>query len=219
MHVVIIGAGRIGCTLAKWLIAAGHEVAVIARDPARCTPLENEIGSVTVMGEGTEGAVLERAGAARANVVVATCGSAADNMVACQLARHNFSVELTIGLVKSEDHARLFNLLGINSPVNVTELISHRFQETLSIDNVTQLMEISGPNASVLFTIRIPADSVNVDKLVKDITLPIGSLIPMIIGRDGTTWIPNDNTTLGPDDRVVVVAARTDLERIRELLG
>jgi trk system potassium uptake protein TrkA len=218
LHVVIIGAGLVGSSVAGWLIAAGHEIAVIDRDADRCAAMENELGSVTVTGDGTEGEVLARAGAARAEAVIATSGSDADNMVACQLARRQFNVALTAGLVKSDDHARLFNLLGIDAPINIVELITRRIQEALPIEGVVRLMDIPGSNSSVMVTIRVLPGSAAVGRRVRDLTLPVGTLISLVIGRDGTAAIPNENTALSPEDHVVAVTNIDDLDRLRDTL-
>ncbi len=218
MHVVIIGAGRVGSSVARWLVASGHEIAVVERDAGRCAALENELGSVTITGDGTEGEVLARAGVARADAVIATCGSDADNMVACQIARHRFNVALTTGLVRSDDHARLFNLLGIDSPINMIELVTRRIQEALPIDGVVRLMDISGSSSSVMVTVRVPLGSAAVGRRVRDLTLPVGTLVPLIIGRDGTAAAPNENTALSPEDQVVAITNIDDLDQMRDLL-
>lgn len=208
-----------GRSVARWLVAAGHEIAVVDRDAGRCAGLESELGSVSVTGDGTEREVLARAGAARAEALIASTGSDSDNMVACQLARHEFNVARTIGLVGSDDHARLFNLLGIDSPVNMIELVARRIQEALPVEGVVRLMDIPGSNASVMVTVRVPAGSAVVGRRLRDLSLPVGSLIPLVIGRDGTATVPNENTSLSPDDQVVAVTTVDDLDRIRDLLS
>jgi trk system potassium uptake protein TrkA len=218
MHVVIIGAGRVGSSVSRWLVASGHEIAVIDRDGDRCAVLENELGSVTVTGDGTEGEVLARAGTARAGAVIATCGSDADNLVACQLARHQFNVALTTGLVRSDDHARLFNLLGIDAPINTIELVSRRIQEALPIEGVVRLMDISGSGSAVMVAVRVLPGSGAIGRRVRDLPLPVGTLIPLVIGRDGTATTPNENTALKPEDQVVAVTSIDDLDQMRDLL-
>jgi Trk K+ transport system NAD-binding subunit len=140
-------------------------------------------------------------------------------MVACQLARHQFNVALTAGLVKSDDHARLFNLLGIDSPINMVELIARRIQEALPIEGVVRLMDIPGSNSSVMVTVRVLPGSSAVGRRVRDLSLPVGTLIPLVIGRDGTAATPNENTALSPEDQVVAVTNIDDLDRLRDMLS
>ncbi len=131
MYFVIVGAGRIGTSLAKWLVAADHEVAVIDREAVNCNAVDEELGSVSVVGDGTEAGVLMKAGANRADVLIAVTGRDEDNLVACQMAKHRFNVERTIALANIPDHERLFDMLGIGVTINATELVLNKVQEEL----------------------------------------------------------------------------------------
>ena len=132
MYVVIVGAGRVGRSLAASLVAAEHEVAVIDRDASRCADLEDELGSIAVIGDGTEAEVLARAGVNRADVFVAATGRDDENLVACQLAKQRFRASKTVSLANLPDHQWLFNMLGIDVTIDATELIVGRIQEELS---------------------------------------------------------------------------------------
>jgi trk system potassium uptake protein TrkA len=131
MYVVIIGGGRIGSAVAKWLLEAEHEVAVIDRDPTKRAVLEDELGSVVVAGDGTEAGTLAKAGTNRADIVIATTSKDDENLVACQLAKHRFGASRTVALVNISDHDRLFSLLGIDVTINATELLVGSIQEEL----------------------------------------------------------------------------------------
>ena len=132
MYVLIVGAGRIGVLLARRLLAAEHEVTVIDSDSARCAALDDELGGISVFGDGTEAGILARAGANRADVFIAVTGRDDDNMAACQLARHRFGASRTVSLANIPDHETLFNRLGIDVTINTAQLIAGRIQEELS---------------------------------------------------------------------------------------
>ncbi len=140
MYVLIVGAGRVGIAVARGLLAAEHEITVIDKDPARCMVIEEELGGVAVLGEGTEAAILGRAGANRANVFIATTRRDDVNLVACQLAKHWFGASRVVALVNVPEHVELFNRLGIDVSVNTTQLLVDRIEENLS----TMLIEEVG---------------------------------------------------------------------------
>jgi len=110
-------------------VTTEHEVSVIDREPSACAALDDELGSISVVGDGTDPGVLSKAGANRADVLVATTRSDSDNLVACQLAKHRFGAARTISVVSISDHERLFNMLGIDVTINTTELIVGKIQE------------------------------------------------------------------------------------------
>ena len=45
MYVVVIGGGNVGYYLTKELLAAGHEVVMIEKDPARARTIADELGA------------------------------------------------------------------------------------------------------------------------------------------------------------------------------
>ena len=123
-------------------MAADHEVAVIDWDKSRCAALEDELGSLSVLGDGTEASVLAKAGANRADLFIATTHSDDENMVACQLAKHRFGAARTASIVSVPDHERLFGLLGIDVIINTTDLIVDKIQEEMA---VLLVEEVGGP--------------------------------------------------------------------------
>jgi trk system potassium uptake protein TrkA len=131
MYVVVLGAGKIGKSLAGWLIGRGHEVAIIDRDPTRCASVEDELGSIAVPGDGTEAGVLAKAGANRADILVAATDMDDVNLVSCQLAARRFGVRRTVAIVNVNEHEELFRILGIGIIVNTTDIIVHRIQQEL----------------------------------------------------------------------------------------
>jgi trk system potassium uptake protein TrkA len=131
MYVVILGAGRIGVSLARWLLAAQHEVTVIDNDATKCAALDDELGSISVVGDGTEAGILGRAGVNRADIFIASTERDDHNMVACQLAKHRFGASHTISLASISDYETLFSRLGIDLTINITELAVARIQEGL----------------------------------------------------------------------------------------
>ena len=132
MYVVVVGGGRVGRTIARWLLTAEHEVAVVDRSPAECAVVEEELGSVSVLGDATEAGVLAKVGANRADVLIAATGADDVNLVTCQLAMHKFDVSRTISIVNEPENGTLFRTLGIGAVVNITNLAIAGIQENLS---------------------------------------------------------------------------------------
>ncbi|MBT5475645.1 MAG: TrkA family potassium uptake protein, partial [Chloroflexi bacterium] len=101
MYLVIVGGGKVGAPLASSLVNEGHEVFVLDNDPDVVASLKRELGMIATIGEATSPRALQDAGASRAGAIIATTGSDADNLAACQLARTNFDVARTIAIAHS----------------------------------------------------------------------------------------------------------------------
>ncbi len=218
MHIVIVGAGRVGFSLARWLVSAGHEIAVIEEDSSRCSALDETLGSVSVLGSCVEPGVLAKAGANRADVLVATSSRDDVNLVACQLARHHFGVPRTISVVNVHDHAELFTILGIDMAIDETELLLGRIQEGLSSHGSMHLMRFSNTDTKTLVSIRIPREYGKAGRALKDISLPDETLISLVITTDGSASIPNEDTLVRAGDEVVAVTTAEGEEKLRDLL-
>ena len=70
MHIVIMGCGRVGSTLAHTLVDLGHTVAVIDQDPDSFRRLRGNVAKHAVRGVGHDREVLQTAGLDRASAFV-----------------------------------------------------------------------------------------------------------------------------------------------------
>lgn len=123
MYVVILGAGRVGVRLARWMLDSGSEVTLIELNRWRSEVVKQSLGEVAIQGDGCSSLVLGEAGLARANIFVATTGADDVNLLSCQVAKHHYGVEKTISTVYLPEHEDLFNILGIDMTLNITNLV------------------------------------------------------------------------------------------------
>lgn len=216
MHVVVVGAGRVGASAAGWLVAAGHEVAVIDEHEPTCSALDEALGSISIVGDGTDVGVLSSAGANRADILIATTRRDDVNLAACQLAKHKFGVSKTISVVNSPDYSDMFVTLGVDVAVDIAEMVLGRVQEGMAARRVVRLMQVSGRDGTVLVSIKIPVDSKVNTRPIGELALPRGSLISLVISNDGGVFVPGDEILVRPGDEVIAV---TNIEYEEELLN
>ncbi len=163
-----------------------------------------ERGSVAISGDGAEVSVLEEAGAGRADVVVAVTGRDEDNLVACQVAKHHFSVRKTIALVNDPENNDLFRKLGVDVIVSHTEVILTHVEEELPDHPVVHLMPLPGTERRVV-GIHIPPDAEVVGKSLESVGLPDGTLVSLLIDEGGEPRLPVAGEPLQANDEVVAV--------------
>ena len=131
MYAIIVGAGRVGTAIARWLLEAEQEITVIDRDPERFAASEDELGSVAVRGDATESQVLWTAGASRADVLIATGRRDDENLVICQMAANLFGVGSVLSIVSISEHVELFNRLGVSESIDTTAILVEAIEERL----------------------------------------------------------------------------------------
>jgi trk system potassium uptake protein len=99
VFVVVVGCGRVGSTVAKKMLAEGHEVSVLDEDPEAINQLERgetqtweELGGSFTVGTALEIDALMEAGIDRADAFVASTDGDNTNLVIAQVAQRRFEV-------------------------------------------------------------------------------------------------------------------------------
>jgi len=218
MYIVIVGAGNVGYHLSKAVLSKGHEVLLIDRDVATLERIEDELGSIGLKGDGCEASTLEEAGTARADLFVAVTEQDADNLVACQIAKHRFKVLRTVARITDLKNEPLFRKLGVDVTVSSTMLILQYIEsQTSKPPHLTRLAVLKGSERE-LVDVRIPPTSTVVGKKIRDISLPQNSLIILLIRRDERIQFPTSTTAREAGDRVVVVGDRSSEGALHQAL-
>lgn len=203
MYIVIVGAGKVGYYLAKRLCQSKHTVAIIEKDKDVCEELARELEALVIIGDGCEPKILEEAGIARADVLAAVTGDDEDNLIICQLAKECFNIQRTVGRVNNPDNEHAFSQLGIDVPVNSTNIIAKVVEEEVSFSDFVKLMSFSRGKLAIV-RVDLPEDSPVINKEVKDIHLPEDSVFVSIVRGDDVI-VPKGNTVLKPGDDVIAL--------------
>ena len=217
MYIIVVGGGGVGYYLAKALLEEGHEILIIEQNPAICDVINDELGGICTRGDGCEVSTLMKAGATRAAMFVAVTGEDQHNLVACQLAKHKFKVPRTIARIKNPKNEGLFKKLGIDVTISGTNVILEHITEEVTTHPLTHLMQIPDNGLEVV-ELRIPAGSASVGKTVKDIPLPAGSMLSLIIRKDQKPIVPVATTVLLAGDQVIAVTSAASEEALRAAL-
>ena len=217
MNVVIFGAGKLGRSIADWLLNDWHEVSIIDDDYFKLKDAEDMLGSVVVEGNATYEEALRLAGTSRSDIFIAASESEAENMVSCQMAKEVFKVNHTICLIYSEENESLFQLLGIDSVIDITAVSLRSIQENLSVDVILSLMDIPGSTSANLISVRISEDSETVGEILSDLNLPNGFSVKMIIRSGAIIEESVEETILRADDQILAITDSVNLDQLKEL--
>ena len=217
MYIIIIGGGKVGFYLAKALLNEGHEILVIERDASRTEFINNELGSVCIRGDGSEVTTLTEVGTGRANMFIAVTGDDDDNLVACQIAKHKFNVPRTIARISNPKNETIFKKLGIDVTVSSTNIILEDIEEEVPTHPLTHLLDIREKGLEVV-EVKIPPKSPTIGKKVKELSLPPGSILTLIIPQEGKPKVPTADTTLQAEDQIIAVTTPETEEALRNML-
>ena len=203
MYIVIVGGGGIGYHLSKELLKQGHEVLVIEKDPAKCERFEDDLGSVCMTGDGCEVAVLAEAGVSRADVFIAVTNEDEDNLVACQVAKHKFNVPRTIARASNPKNEEIFEKLGIDRTIAVTNLIMKHIEEEIPSHPLAHLLTLMEEGTEIV-EIIINEDSEAIGKSQKNLKIPKDAVLALVIREGEKPQIPTADTIFKEGDRIIV---------------
>ncbi len=217
MYVIVIGGGRVGYYLTKALLDEGHEILIIERDKAISEAINEELGSICLRGDGCEIATLNEAGTDRADMVIAVTGDDEDNLVACQVAKHKFKVPRTIARIGNPRNEILFKKLGIDITISSTSVILENIEAEVPTHPLTHLLTIRDKGLEVV-DIKIPSNSPIVGKQIKELVLPPGSILALIIRKESKPIIPAPDTNIQGNDQIIAVISHEAEEALRASL-
>jgi trk system potassium uptake protein TrkA len=218
MYVIVVGGGRVGYYLAKALLDEGHEVLIMEKAAAIAATVSDELGSICVRGDGCEATTLASVGTSRADMLIAVTGDDEDNLVSCQVAKHMFNVPSTVARIRNPRNEDIFRRLGIDVIVNTTNLILESIEEEVPTHTLTHLRDIRDKDMGIV-EVKIPPDAPTIGKAVKELSLPEGSVLSLVIRKARKPIVPSGATVLQAEDQIIAVTSHESEEALRAALS
>ena len=212
VHVVIVGCGRVGSTLALELPAIGHTVAVIDRKPDAFKRLGENFSGLTIAGIGFDRDVLLEAGIDRAQAVAAVTNGDNSNILIARVAREKFGIEKVVARIYDPKRAEIYERLGVATVATVkwtSERILRRILPDISS------VEWTDPSSNVVLIEREFPNSL-VGKKATEILL--ASACISAIRRLGTAVIPDEKTIVQQGDVGYFMVEINSLNQLNDLL-
>jgi trk system potassium uptake protein len=115
MRYLIVGCGRVGSALAKYLDADGHEVIVVDENASAFKRLGQKFKGHVVVGTGIDYDVLKRAGAATADGFVAVTNGDNRNIMAALIAQRMFKIKRIVARIYDPPRGQMYRELGVQT--------------------------------------------------------------------------------------------------------
>ena len=167
MYIVVAGGGLIGGGLVRRLLDNKHDVVLIDQNKEVCDRLYAETGVVAVNGNITSIEALNDAGVRKADVVVATTGSDANNL-ACAILAKSFDVSQIIVRMRDPAYKNAYIVAGASTIVRVTDLMVSQMMMDIENPEVRRITTIGGGKADI-FIVTVPEGAKVAGQSIKDI--------------------------------------------------
>jgi trk system potassium uptake protein len=217
MSILVIGAGKVGWNLTRELLEKGYEVTLVESDRDRFMVIEQELEQRVYYGDASELWVLERAGVADADMVIAVTGDDEDNLLICQMAREKFAVERIIARCNNPRNRTHFELLGIRPYVSATDLILRLIEHEVPSYGLVHLLDLPDEQLEII-ELMIEDDSPVAGQRVADLNMPRGSLLISVL-REGSGRVPTGDTVLAAGDEILAVLEASVEDEVTAFFG
>ncbi len=208
----IVGGGNIGLMLAKLFEDRGLEVKLLEKNSERAKFLAAELNnSLVLLGDAREKEVLTAENIGKMDVFVAVSEDEETNILTCLLAK-NLGVRDTVARVNKSSYVSLLSSIGIDHSVNPRIAAVNSFVNYIREGKVFASVSIGADEAEII-EVEFDENSSLLNKEIKDLDLPKGALILSIL-RKGIVIIPQGNTIIEPQDRIIVLGTHTALKHI-----
>ncbi|HUL67110.1 MAG TPA: Trk system potassium transporter TrkA [Burkholderiaceae bacterium] len=227
MKIIILGAGRVGSSVAESLVSEANDITVIDTDPQRVAELQERYDLRGLVGNASLPSVQREAGALDADLLIAVTSADETNLVACKIAADLFNVPTRIARVRNVELQEHPELTG-ESGFRVTHIIwpeqsvTDYLLKLIEFPEALQVLEFADGRAC-LFVVRAFAGGPLVSHPIADLRKHIPNIDTRIVAifRNDRSVVCEGETTVQPGDEVFFLAAtehiRTVMSELRRM--
>jgi trk system potassium uptake protein len=214
VHIVIMGCGRVGSTIAHSLEGRGHSVAVIDQNPDAFRRLGTEFGGLTVTGVGFDREVLVEAGIERADAFAAVSSGDNSNIISARLARETYGVDRVVARIYDPKRAEVYERLGIPTVATVRwtadRMLRHLVPEGL--------VELWRDPTSAVSVVEVPLHTDWISRPLRALEDASGARVAFLM-RFGIGTLPTASTMLQDGDQVFMLVTDDMVRSVTAVTG
>jgi trk system potassium uptake protein TrkA len=221
LKVLILGAGQVGRTAAYHLAREpANEVTVVDTDEDVLRDLQGRIDVRTVAGNASFPAVLEAAGIADTDILVALTSSDEVNMVACEIANALYRVPTKIARIRAQEYTsqeKLFKdgALAVDVWISPEQLVTEYIERLIHNPGALQIVDFADGRARLVGMLARKGGLLVGQQLrtLKD-HMPNAEARIAAIYRNGRAIEPDGETIVEEGDEIFFLAARDHIQRM-----
>ena len=217
MRVVVAGAGSVGRSIARELLANDHEVTIIDHQPTSMRVAQVP-DAEWLLADACELPTLTEAKVDECDVIVAATGDDKANLVVSLLAKTEYGVPRTVARVNNPKNEWLFDeAWGVDVAVSTPRLMTALVEEAVSVGELVRLFTFQqGQTWMAEFTLE--ESSPVLGRTVGEVELP-GDTVLVAIVRDDRPIAPSPDDQLEAGDHLMFLSSPDAEAALRTLLG
>ncbi len=221
MRIVILGAGQVGTSVAQSLVSESNDITVVDSNRDRLENLQIRLDLRTVVGSAILPSVLEEAGLADADILIAVTQSDQTNLVACKLAHSVFNVPTRIARLRSREFLDNPALLAdenfsVSYALCPEQVITDYLVKLVEFPEALQVLSFACGRVAMV-AVKAYAGGLMVGKPIREMSEHLGGSVEARIAaifRRDRALPPTGDTVIEDGDEVFVLAADEHIRRV-----
>jgi len=218
MKILILGAGKVGSSLASTLSRQGYEVSIVDLNKEKLLKLQEDFDLATEIGHASHPITLEKAGANEDTILLAVTNSDEVNIVSCQIAKYKFNVKKTICRLSDSSYLESLKAFGeknIDIAIGPENEVTDHLVDLIKHPGAEQIETFANGLIKVV-SVKARKDGMLVNRELKSIKSDIpdtDTYVPAIY-RKGKSLIPDGKTIIKENDEIYFLAAENDIDGV-----
>ena len=222
MKIIILGANKVGMSLAENLASEANDITVVDPDPELLRELKDHMDVGTAVGWPSHPDVLARAGAEDADMIIAVTENDEVNMIACQIAFSLFKTPKKICRLRSGSYIAAENLfnpeaIAVDVVISPEYLVSNYIARLIDLPGSLQVLDFADGKAQLVAVKAYyggPLVGQEI-RLLREHMPKVDTRVAAIFRRNRPI-MPEGSTVIEADDEVFFIAAQ---KNIRAVIG
>lgn len=224
MRIIVVGAGKVGLTIAEHLAREEHDVVVVDRSEEVLHRIEDTLDVLCIRGSGANAATLLEAGADKADIIIATTEGDETNMLCCLVAKR-MGTKYAIARIRDPEYNESLSLLqkemGIDLAVNPERATALEISRLLRFPFASNIESFAKGRVEMV-EFRAQEKDIVIGHPLRELSRRLGGLPQVLyaaVERNGKVIIPNGDFAIQPGDRVHVAADMVTITSYFRFLG
>ena len=220
MRIIIVGAGKLGYTIAERLSQEEYDVVVVDNNPARLQIIQDNLDVLTIEANGSSPITMNNDDIRDADVLIAVTATDEVNMVSCILAKKH-GIKRTIARIRdmqfiSEAKEYLKANFDIDLMLNPELIMAMEINRILMVPEALNIEDFADGQVR-LFETKVKKKSPLANIMLKDLSMP-KTIIAAMIFRGQRMIIPHGDDSLQPNDNAYFIGLTTDIDKFSKNL-
>lgn len=220
MKIIVLGAGRVGTSVARILASEANDITVVDVNPQLLKELQDSLDIKTVVGMASHPSVLRQAGAEDADMVIAVTSSDETNIIACQVAYSLFHIPTKVARIRALDYMiedKLFahEHMPVDLLISPEQVITTHIQHLIEYQGAIQVLDFADGKVQ-LVGVKAYHDGPLVGHQLQALKehMPGIKTKVVVLYRKGQAIMPTGRTVVEADDDVFFIANRKDTRTV-----